>query len=153
MNEEDSTVGNAPPSANTIDVSANGPLRLRGEICFLDPSEAVLFKESEVALCRCGQSKNKPFCDDSHVEACFAHTANALDGKFGDASTEPAAMSVEPLANGPLFITGSFQLVSSDGKVVCQGNKTALCRCGLSENKPFCDGSHKSGGFEAPALG
>lgn len=142
-----------PDGENTIKVAADGPLYIRGDIGFLDPSEALVFKETRVALCRCGQSKNKPFCDDSHLDVGFSHTALALEGKYGEKAAEPGPVNIEPLANGPLFITGDFKLVSSDGKIVCDGNKVALCRCGLSENKPFCDGSHKEGGFEAPPLG
>ncbi|MHB8635926.1 MAG: CDGSH iron-sulfur domain-containing protein [Fimbriimonadaceae bacterium] len=149
MNESSKT----SDTKNTVNVVAAGPLRLCGEICFLDPNEAVVFTEVDVELCRCGKSKNKPFCDDSHVGAGFAHVATTLDGKYGEAATEPAPLNVEPLLNGPLFLTGAFQIIASDGKTVCEGNKTALCRCGLSENKPFCDGSHREGGFEAPVLG
>lgn len=141
-----------PAEVNTIKVSADGPLYIRGDIKFLDPSEAPVFSETRVALCRCGKSKNAPFCDDSHVEASFSHTANTLDGKYGEEASAPGPVNIEPLANGPLFITGAFELVSSDGKLVCKGNKVALCRCGLSANKPFCDGSHKEGGYSAPAL-
>ncbi len=140
------------PSKNKIQVSADGPLLLEGEIHFLDPAEKTVFTKTNVELCRCGQSKDKPFCDGSHETEGFCHTANILEGKYGVPAEEASAASVEPLANGPLFITGAFCLISSDGKVICEGNKTALCRCGLSENKPFCDGSHKTGGFEAAAL-
>ena len=114
---------------------------------------APLKTEDSYALCRCGHSKNKPFCDDAHFDAGFYHTATALDGKTGDIPEGAGPMNIEPLLNGPNFITGSFEIISSDGKVVCRGSKTALCRCGHSENKPFCDGSHREKGFEAPVLG
>ncbi|HLK14134.1 MAG TPA: CDGSH iron-sulfur domain-containing protein [Fimbriimonadaceae bacterium] len=141
-----------PDAESTVRVTADGPLHVRGQINFLDPNEDVVFTETRVALCRCGKSKNKPFCDDSHLESGFCHTAHTLEGKVGEAPAGPGALNIEPLANGPLFLTGSFKIYSTDGAVVCAGSKTALCRCGLSENKPFCDGSHKEGGFEAPVL-
>jgi CDGSH-type Zn-finger protein len=144
---------NSNHSKNTIEVTSDGPLVMEGEIHFLDPDEQAVFTKTSVALCRCGHSKDKPFCDGSHEGACFSHSANTLEGKYGEAATEPGHVSVEPLANGPLFVTGSFCLISSDGKTICHGNKTVLCRCGLSENKPFCDGSHRAGAFEAPTLG
>ena len=141
------------PSRNRIEVSENGPLVIEGEIRLLDPQEEPVTVEVSVALCRCGQSQNKPFCDGSHETTAFCHAANTLQGKYGEAATEALPLNIEPLANGPLFVTGAFCLVSSDGQTVCEGSKTVLCRCGLSENKPFCDGSHKDFGFQAPAMG
>ena len=53
--------------------------------------------------------------------------------------------------NGPLLLRGSFTLLTQDGEVVDPGRRTvALCRCGRSAVKPFCDGTHKLTGFQAP---
>lgn len=49
--------------------------------------------------------------------------------------------------NGPLLVSGSVRIVDADGAVLYEGDKAALCRCGASGNKPFCDGSHKENGF------
>jgi CDGSH iron-sulfur domain-containing protein 3 len=51
--------------------------------------------------------------------------------------------------NGPLEVSGDFQLIDSDGNEYQKKAKVYLCRCGLSNKKPFCDGSHKRGGFES----
>jgi CDGSH iron-sulfur domain-containing protein 3 len=51
--------------------------------------------------------------------------------------------------NGPLEVSGDFQLYDSEGKKYLKKAKVYLCRCGLSNKKPFCDGSHKRGGFES----
>lgn len=51
--------------------------------------------------------------------------------------------------NGPLAVTGDFQLVDAEGNEYPKKAKVYLCRCGLSGKKPFCDGSHKKGGFES----
>jgi CDGSH-type Zn-finger protein len=40
------------------------------------------------------------------------------------------------------------RIVAADGSVLYEGEKAALCRCGRSANKPFCDGTHKTVGFE-----
>ena len=57
---------------------------------------------------------------------------------------------VVPYENGPLLIRGDFTLVSPDGEVIDPGRRTvALCRCGRSAIKPFCDGTHKAVGFRA----
>ena len=54
--------------------------------------------------------------------------------------------------NGPLVVEGSFQLTDAEGKpVALPADKpvVALCRCGHSAKKPFCDGAHKAAGFES----
>jgi CDGSH-type Zn-finger protein len=58
---------------------------------------------------------------------------------------------ITPSANGPYLIRGEFTLHDSSGKPYDLGGKTniALCRCGHSENKPFCDGTHKKIGFQS----
>ena len=58
--------------------------------------------------------------------------------------------TVVPYENGPLLIRGDFTLVTPDGEVIDPGRGTvALCRCGRSAIKPFCDGTHKAVGFRA----
>lgn len=57
-----------------------------------------------------------------------------------------------PYEDGPLLVRGDFELVTPDGRPIDAGRKTvALCRCGKSAVKPFCDGTHKVIGFKAPA--
>jgi CDGSH-type Zn-finger protein len=51
--------------------------------------------------------------------------------------------------SGPYRITGTFVLTDADGNVYPFDGTAALCRCGGSETKPFCDGTHKSNGFVA----
>lgn len=51
-------------------------------------------------------------------------------------------------ANGPVLVRGSVRLENTDGAVIQQGRRTvAICRCGASARKPFCDGTHKLIGF------
>lgn len=65
--------------------------------------------------------------------------------KNGPAET-PDPTSIEVRQNGPLFLRGDLTLAAPAGTVT--DTRLALCRCGMSSNKPFCDGSHR-GGFEA----
>jgi CDGSH-type Zn-finger protein len=61
-----------------------------------------------------------------------------------------ADVRIRMRAHGPLVIEGPIELVDSEGNVfVISPDKpaVALCRCGMSKNRPFCDGSHKSCGF------
>jgi CDGSH-type Zn-finger protein len=57
---------------------------------------------------------------------------------------------VTPYPDGPLLLRGDFTLLTPDGAVIEPGRATvALCRCGRSAIKPFCDGTHKAIGFRA----
>lgn len=62
------------------------------------------------------------------------------------------ATIITPYENGPLLVRGDFALQTPDGQTIDPGRRTvALCRCGLSTRKPFCDGTHRSGRFRASA--
>jgi uncharacterized Fe-S cluster protein YjdI len=60
-----------PDDPTTVRVLRNGPLLVRGRVEVRDARGAVLAVEPRVALCRCGASENKPFCDNSHVRIGF----------------------------------------------------------------------------------
>ncbi|MCS7315959.1 MAG: CDGSH iron-sulfur domain-containing protein [Bryobacterales bacterium] len=64
-----------------------------------------------------------------------------------------AGAKITVVSNGPLRIEGEFVIVDPEGKAFGLAGRTAisLCRCGHSENKPFCDGAHRRVGFVAPA--
>mgnify|MGYP001477650523 CR=1 FL=1 len=74
--------------------------------------------------------------------ASFAADAQALAARDGE-------LAVEPQRNGPLEVTGNLEVVSGTGHTIDRVSETWLCRCGHSQNKPFCDGSHLKFGFEA----
>ena len=60
--------------------------------------------------------------------------------------------TVTPYRDGPYLVRGTFELVDQDGRTIEVRRKTiALCRCGRSRIKPFCDGTHKAIRFEAPS--
>jgi len=50
-------------------------------------------------------------------------------------------------SNGPLVIRGRVKVINSSDKVLAEGDEVYLCRCGASQNPPFCDGSHKTSHF------
>lgn len=134
----------APP-VNTIRVRENGPLAVHAEL-HIDGQPPC----HRATLCRCGHSANKPFCDGAHAGKSFIATGEPP----ATAETElppqrDGVLSVKPAANGPLLVNGNCELVSGTGRVIQRSGKMALCRCGASKNKPFCDGSHKAIGFTA----
>lgn len=56
--------------------------------------------------------------------------------------------TISPYPDGPLIVRGDVQLLTADGTPIPTRRRTvALCRCGLSSIKPFCDGTHKAAGF------
>lgn len=55
---------------------------------------------------------------------------------------------IEALPNGPLLVYGTMTLKDKNGQQTLENKTTALCRCGQSSNKPFCDGTHAKVGFE-----
>lgn len=60
--------------------------------------------------------------------------------------------TITPYRDGPLLVRGPFRLQDQDGKEIAVGREVvALCRCGKSRVRPFCDGSHKLIGFRAPS--
>jgi CDGSH iron-sulfur domain-containing protein 3 len=62
--------------------------------------------------------------------------------------------TIRVINDGPLYVEGPFKIVTASGKELSvEGGKCALCRCGGSENKPFCDGAHKKAGFKASEEG
>ncbi len=176
--------------------------------------------KSGTALCRCGQSRNKPFCDGSHATANVDLTETATFAPMLEGATEidgprhsltdneaycafarfcdngeriwnevqipgdehvklsiymahqcpagrliiwdrstgepvesplPATLSLlqDPAnsVSGPLVLRGGIRVQSASGQSYEIRNRQALCRCGASSNKPFCDGSHASIGF------
>jgi CDGSH-type Zn-finger protein len=58
---------------------------------------------------------------------------------------------ITPYRDGPLLLRGSFQLLDSEGNLIeSRRTPVALCRCGKSRIRPFCDGTHKLIEFQAP---
>jgi CDGSH-type Zn-finger protein len=213
-----------------ITVTKNGPYRVTGSVplavAMIETNaegESIAwgagrsFRASErVALCRCGGSANKPFCDGTHAIIGFDGTETAsrepyvrqaelLDGpamqladaqilcafaRFCDPNGQvwsqvgssdipqtranlirqagacpsgrlvpidkASGQAVEPdlpqsigvvedpgqECSGPLWVRGGIELIGSDGTAYEVRNRMTLCRCGRSENKPFCNGSH-----------
>ena len=67
----------------------------------------------------------------------------------GESVSVDAETIVEPSKDGPLLIYGNVTIKNSEGVLTKKNNVTAFCRCGASNNKPFCDGSHRKIEFKA----
>lgn len=225
-----SIVGEQPEMK--VVVMRHGPYRVTGSIPLsvqvITPNPAgeswdwtqgrVFESKAEYFLCRCGQSQNKPFCDNSHLTTGFVGQESAsrrplerqsehiegpsmvlsdaerycafarfcdpggkIWGLIGRADQPPTTELVVREANhcpsgrlvlhdkatgkpiehalppslglvedpvlgcsGPLWVRGGVRIESQDGKGYEARNRVTLCRCGASDNMPFCNGSHAS---------
>lgn len=138
-----------PPEQNVITIEKNGPLYIHGEVVIKDLDGNVMLKDTRVAMCRCGQSKNKPLCDNSHIPANFkADTSyNAERLRTEPVQGKGGELSIILYENAPFVVEGNYDLVGEEtGRETCS-KKMSYCRCGESQTKPFCDGSHKEIGF------
>ena len=141
-----------PDEENVARVGADGPVYVRGDLRIETP-DGVEIVETRAAFCRCGASKAKPFCDGSHEEADFRAPGGILGGRLVPADEVEDApgegpVSFTPRPGGPLLVRGPLRVEGDDGEVRA-GVKGALCRCGHSRTKPFCDGSHREvSGFD-----
>jgi CDGSH-type Zn-finger protein/uncharacterized Fe-S cluster protein YjdI len=136
-----------PDAANTVTVRANGPLYVRGDVTLRTDAGELRLTDTRMALCRCGQSKNKPFCDNSHREAGFSD-AGAVKEKAVEGFAPGGPLTITATPNGSLQVEGAVEVIGAGGVEQAQATKTWLCRCGGSANKPFCDGTHKRNGFQ-----
>jgi CDGSH-type Zn-finger protein/uncharacterized Fe-S cluster protein YjdI len=133
----------APP-VNLASVREAGPLALRAEL-WLNGQPAGY----RATLCRCGASQNKPFCDGSHKTAGFGASGEPASGSTDMLPVRDGPLRVDPEHNGPLVVSGNLEIISGTGRVVSRVTAARLCRCGGSQNKPFCDGRHARNGFRS----
>jgi CDGSH-type Zn-finger protein/uncharacterized Fe-S cluster protein YjdI len=142
-----------PQRTNTVGATLDGPLHLRGQLKVVteDVPPVVIAEDLRLALCRCGASARKPFCDGSHAKVGFRDpgTVAPPQPKPGDAVEGGPTLTVVVKRAGPLKVTGDVQVLDAAGRPGWVGKSAALCRCGQSRSKPFCDGSHRAAGFDA----
>lgn len=137
-----------PEPVNTAISIPNGPLYVRGNLSIVGSDPENPTPARRVALCRCGHSKNKPFCDNSHIAAGFKDSGAV--GREGPGLEEKGGeLQIIPNKNGSVRLVGNVTIMAASGCSRWNGPKVSICRCGLSKQKPFCDGSHRDSNFEA----
>ncbi len=134
----------APPLVNTVRVRENGPLAFNAPLTIRGHADGF-----RATLCRCGASKRKPWCDGRHAQTGFAATGEVAVIASQPLPARDGPLVVEPQRNGPLEVTGNLEIVSGAGRTINRVTRAVLCRCGHSDNKPYCDGSHRRIGFVA----
>jgi uncharacterized Fe-S cluster protein YjdI/CDGSH-type Zn-finger protein len=104
--------------------------------------------------------KNRPWVDvdaagaDEIIATIHKCPTGALRyTRGGESEPAPEPTTMIPIHDGPLFVRGDLRVLDPEtGGVVAQETRLALCRCGKSENEPFCDNSHRRTHFtEAPS--
>jgi len=138
----DGSSADAIAAVNVVRVRENGPLAFTADLVVgqAEPTR-------NATLCRCGASKTKPYCDASHVAAGFAATGEPPTTASEPLASRAGRLKVTPLPNGPLLVEGNVELCTGTGRTIDRAQKAALCRCGGSANKPYCDGTHTKIGF------
>jgi len=134
----------AAPPVNLIAVRENGPLALRGDLVIGGAAAGY-----RAVLCRCGKSANKPYCDGTHARTGFVATGEPATGDVAPLAARDGKVAIQPLPGGPLVVSGNLEVISGTGRTIRKATSLALCRCGASANKPFCDGSHNGVTFDA----
>ena len=134
----------AAPPVNLATVREAGPYAFRAQL-EIDGAPAGF----RATLCRCGASKNKPYCDGSHHEIGFSASGEPPTGKTEMLPVRDGALAIDPQTNGPLRVRGNLEILSGTGRAVARVTSAYLCRCGGSANKPFCDGTHAKIGFRS----
>jgi CDGSH-type Zn-finger protein/uncharacterized Fe-S cluster protein YjdI len=132
------------PTVNLLSVRESGPYAIRADLAVA--GEPAGFRAT---LCRCGASKSKPYCDGSHKEIAFSASGEPPTSAADMLEVRDGPLAVEPQPDGPLEVRGNLEIVSGTGRVVSRVTQARLCRCGGSDNKPFCDGTHARIGFRS----
>ena len=100
--------------------------------------------------------KEKPWIqiDNATTEELKAQVSQCPSGALSyymngedNAESQSLETKVEVLNNGPLLVYGTLKVVDKDGNETTKNKTTAFCRCGQSQNKPYCDGAHVKAGF------
>jgi CDGSH-type Zn-finger protein/uncharacterized Fe-S cluster protein YjdI len=136
----------APPPVNLCAIREGGPYAVRGDIVLDGKRQGF-----RMTLCRCGASKNKPFCDGSHHDIHFDASGepSPADARPDMLEVRDGPLAIDPQVDGPLRVRGSLEITAGTGRVVARIKGGYLCRCGGSKNKPFCDGTHRANGFKS----
>jgi CDGSH-type Zn-finger protein/uncharacterized Fe-S cluster protein YjdI len=134
-----------PPPVNLVRTLQDGPNAWRGDLRI--DGKPIGYRAT---LCRCGASKNKPYCDGSHHDIHFEASGEPATGDKTDMlAVRDGPIEIAPQLDGPLMVRGNMEIISGTGRMVARVTAARFCRCGHSQNKPFCDNSHLKVGFKS----
>ena len=84
------------------------------------------------------------------IELCPTGALHYVRTDGGAQEPVPAEITVQTIEDGPYYVRGPVRITTSTGELIREELRVALCRCGRSENMPFCDNSHRAHGFRDP---
>lgn len=84
----------------------------------------------------------------NQVKQCPSGALSYYMNNEMDKSSEVLETKIEVLENGPLLVYGTLKVTHKDGSKETKNKTTAFCRCGASQNKPYCDGAHIKDDFK-----
>jgi CDGSH-type Zn-finger protein len=133
------------PPVNLIRTLESGPNAFRGDLRI--DGKPIGYRAT---LCRCGASKNKPYCDGSHHDVHFEASGEPPTGDKTDMlAVRDGPVEIAPQTDGPLMVRGNLEFISGTGRMFSRRTAAKLCRCGGSQTKPFCDNTHVKIGFKS----
>ncbi len=132
-------------AVTVVKVRPDGPNVITGDVAVAGARPPATSRTT-VVVCRCGTSRNKPYCDGTHTKIGFRDAGSLPIGTPAGTCTPSARVTLIVTPNGPLECRGPLIVEGADGRTACSEN-TRLCRCGHSQTKPFCDSSHEKVGF------
>ncbi len=135
------------PIKNSATICRNGPLYLQGNLEIRNFDDSLILKDTRIALCRCGASQIMPLCDKSHTFTGFRDKKRFSQGKI-QKNIDHGSIIITLMNDGPLHLQGPVEIQNPEGEIFFKGETITLCRCGQSQNMPFCDGSHIKAGFK-----
>ncbi len=106
-----------PPVKNRAWFVKDGPLYVHGNIELIDPEGNVLHKDTRMALCRCGDFKNKPFCDNTHLETGFTADGVGTPRASVEQSAEDDVLRIMVRPNKSIRFMGNFEVFN--GRANC----------------------------------
>jgi CDGSH-type Zn-finger protein len=122
---------------NEVLVTAAGPLKVTGNITLIE-EDGTVTHANHLTLCRCGASKSRPICDDQHMEIEFFDAGTIQKASDTMKMNRPQTLTITCVKDGPLVLRGYSRVYNRKGQEFLS-MRTALCRCGQSTKKPFCD--------------
>jgi CDGSH-type Zn-finger protein/uncharacterized Fe-S cluster protein YjdI len=148
----DGKPGEEPGRPTVVLPIENGPLLMVGDLDVRTPDGDQITHENRLTLCRCGMSRNQPFCDNSHLRRNWESGPTTAPEQEPPPAREGAAdapTTVVPKQDASLELRGHLRIYHSDGRPLAEAGRVLLCRCGKSRNKPFCDSSHLDADFRS----
>jgi uncharacterized Fe-S cluster protein YjdI/CDGSH-type Zn-finger protein len=97
------------PDKNIIVVTDSGEYRIHGDVQMMTQDDEINIEEYRLTLCRCGESNNKPFCDNTHRKARFVAPSQVVDNTDVTTDLQPTGkLKIVTAPNGPLLLKGNF---------------------------------------------